>query len=664
MARSDRHARFTAMIVALAGIPLAAPTARAQTKIDPPALVAVSADVGRVQSSTEITVTVHLNMHGSEAFSQALQDIYTPGSPRYHRWMSNKDIARYAPTVADVQAVTTALASHGLSILSVSPDRLSIRARGPAARMERAFQTELHRFQRGSSTFRANVTPAHLSGAAGALVHGVTGLTNAPMKPRIKWQTNPEVGASTIKQSTTGFDAIATNDCFPGPSSVMLANSTTQSFGVFVGNTYVDGTVTCSWTPAQLQQHYGLDAAYARGLDGTGQTIVIVDGPADGDQLQSDLALFSSLSGLPAITPSSFTVVYPDGKPSKLALDLENWQDEASLDVEWAHAVAPGARIVIEILPSQDWDEFEYAIDYARQNGLGTVISNSYGLPETLFGAHTVAGFEQVLQTAAAAGIAVNFSSGDSGDDGTGSPGGGEALYPASSPYATSIGGTSIGIPNGTRGGAEVGWGNHLTILTAGGQLEDPPITFFLSSGSGGGASQFFAKPAWQQAVSGTMRQSPDIAALADPFTGVVVTEGGHEFAGAGGTSLACPMFSAIWAIAQQAAGGPLGQAAPVLYRLPAAAFNDVVPVSSPDNVEGIIVDSQGETFYAPNSLVGQLFSTTQYYSTLWKVSDFFYAVLSFGTDTSLTTTTGWDNVTGLGVPNGMSFIDAVVDAQ
>jgi subtilase family serine protease len=158
------------------------------------------------------------------------------------------------------------------------------------------------------------------------------------------------------------------------------------------------------------------------------------------------------VSGSLAITSSNFSVLYPDGQPTQLALKAANgaWQAEASLDVEWAHAIAPGAKIVIEIMPSEDWDEFELAIDYARIHGLGNVISNSYGEPEVLFGAYTVQGFEAVLENAAAAGIAVNFSSGDSGDEGTGSPSSGADSYPASSIYVTSVGGTSIGIPNGS----------------------------------------------------------------------------------------------------------------------------------------------------------------------------------------------------------------------
>jgi subtilase family serine protease len=129
-------------------------------------------------------------------------------------------------------------------------------------------------------------------------------------------------------------------------------------------------------------------------------------------------------------------------------------------------------------------------------------------------------------------------------------------------------------------------------------------------------------------------------------------------------SSLACPIFSAIWAIAAQAAGKPLGQAAPLVYTLPSPAIIDVVPVNSTTNVTGIMVDSSGENDYSPSALLAPLYTTTGYYSTLWNIGGGEFVDLSFGTDASLTVTPGWDNVTGLGVPNGLAFINAVVNAQ
>jgi subtilase family serine protease len=671
---------------ALASILLAGPVLHAQSQIERPKVADVSSDHGPIQPLQEITLTVHLKMHNQAAFDKAVEDLYTPGSSTYHQWLSNDEIARYAPSSAEVETVRKELQSHGLSVLSVSSDHLSIRARGPASSVESTFQTQIHEFERQGKIFHANVTPAALAGPAGALVHGVTGLTNFHLQPLIKYQVDPRTGkprtapaklptaptAATAKrkQDSGGWSGIATNNCFSDPTSVTLTTAgASLPIGVYFGNNYdtafnSNPSLVCAWTPSQLQVHYGLDQAYKKGLDGTGQTIVILDGPTDGAQLTSDLTLFSSISGLPAITSSNFQVLYPDGKPSALALEFENVQDESSLDVEWAHSVAPKAKIIIEILPTTDWTEFEFAIDYTRKNKLSNVISVSYGLPEALFGAATVQGFEQVLKKAAAAGIAANFSSGDGGDEGFGSPSGGGALYPSTSAYDTAIGGTSIGIPNGTAKGAEVGWGNNANILSfALDSVLDPPFNVGFQGGAGGGVSGFIAKPSFQKSFSGTGRQAPDIAALADPNTGVVFVLDNTPLAGIGGTSLAAPVFSSIWAIAEQKAGKSLGQAAPLLYKLPTSAIHDVVPVSSPTNVAGVIFDTGGATFYSSDTLLAPLFTTTQYYSAFLNLEGE-YVDFSFGTDTSLTVTPGWDNVTGLGVPNGLTFINDAAKAK
>jgi subtilase family serine protease len=663
---------------------LVGPALHAQTQFEPPGIIAAATDLGRIQPTAPITLNVHLKMPDQQAFDQAVKALYTPGSPTYHHWMTNSQIAGYAPTAAEVQSVVNALKSNGLSVLSVGSDNLSIRVRGAASAVESAFQTQLHQFKYQGKTFHAHVTSAALAGAAGSLVRGVTGLTNIPMQSQLKYPVNPKTGGPLVVQQTatsSGLPFSTTTNCFGDPTAISLTTSGADlPFAAYVGNTYnslpvstpgsgITGGPVCAWTPTQLQAHYGLSAAYAQGLDGTGQTVVVVMGPLDAVQLQSDLTLFSNLTGLPAITSSNFTEIYPEGQSTGTTTS-NVWQGEASLDVEWVHSFAPGAHIVAAIMPPDDGleDGYEYAIDYARQNGLGTVISNSYGDPESILDAATVQAWEQTLQAAAAAGIAVNFGSGDSGDVGTGSPSAGGDSYPGSSAYATSVGGTSTGIPNGTPGGAEVGWGNNVTYLSASGNVLDPPVgsEFGFPGGSGGGSSIFFAKPSWQSALPGTARQSPDISALADPNTGAVFVTGGNASI-VGGTSLATPIFSAIWAIANQAAGTSLGQAAPLLYTLPSTAINDVVPVGSDTNVSGILVDSNGETDYSANALLmAPLYSTTVYYSALYNNGGdgTTYEDISFGTDTSLTVTPGWDNVTGLGVPNGLAFINAVVSTQ
>jgi subtilase family serine protease len=182
-----------------------------------------------------------------------------------------------------------------------------------------------------------------------------------------------------------------------------------------------------------------------------------------------------------------------------------------------------------------------------------------------------------------------------------------------------------------------------------------------------------FAKPDFQSGLSGDFRQVPDISMNADPQTGneVIVTPDsipGHQkfVAVFGGTSLSCPMFSAIWAIANQAAGGgPVGEAAPILYQLPAGAITDVLAVSSRFNVTGVINNAPNPPQTLSAAFLAQpLENTKRFVSALFQSpTSTRWDVFTFGTDSSLTTGPGWDNVTGLGTPNGGQFIQGVVAA-
>lgn len=154
---------------------------------------------------------------------------------------------------------------------------------------------------------------------------------------------------------------------------------------------------------------------------------------------------------------------------------------------------------------------------------------------------------------------------------------------------------------------------------------------------------------------------------LADPFTGAefVTTDlssGDLVLSVIGGTSLSSPMFSGIMADAAQKNGHVgFGQAAPLLYNLGAGAITDVTDVTSSKNVTGSITDPAGTTFYSADNLAAPLDGVTNYVSALYN-SPFStrWFVITFGTDSSLKTAPGWDNVTGLGTPNGSNFINAI----
>jgi subtilase family serine protease len=144
-----------------------------------------------------------------------------------------------------------------------------------------------------------------------------------------------------------------------------------------------------------------------------------------------------------------------------------------------------------------------------------------------------------------------------------------------------------------------------------------------------------------------------------------IFTEAGTQYAeaGVGGTSLASPIFTAIWTLADQVNGSPLGFASPAVARLKKGEITDVVPTSplNADNPVGSVKDTAGTTNYTTNELfTGLLYTQKKFPAAIWPFDSTDAAVLTFGTDSSLTVTPGWDNVTGYGEPNGLPFIIAV----
>jgi subtilase family serine protease len=444
----------------------------------------------------------------------------------------------------------------------------------------------------------------------------------------------------------------------------------------------------------QVARHYGLDEVYALGWTGKGQTIVLID-PGFSPTIQADAYAFNQAMGLPELNSSNFQIIQPDG-PQEIPGFAST---EVSLDIEWAHALAPDANIVL-LAPKNATDpEIAFAIDYAVTHQLGNVISDSFGTPEVFETVATAQMYNTVIEKAAAQGIAFNAITQDHGDSNLGTPVG-AAVVPADSPFATAVGGTSIDVPT-EDGLVDTAWGTVLTALVSSpGSTGTLPLLSMASSpapetplsslrplpvfGGGGGESNFFDKPAYQKKLPGTGRQTPDVSAIADGFTGVIIavpnisidpTTGvesvnGSEFVGAGGTSLAAPVFSAIWALANQAAREPLGQAAPIIARLPSFALTDILPivVRPKDNTSGSITvtdpttSTSSTTSYDPAQLLGLEKSQPQGFVGFLSpmnvdpesgpLND-----LGFGADTSLRATVGWDNATGWGEPKGLAFI-------
>jgi subtilase family serine protease len=649
-------------------------------------------DLGPIDAATPMTAVVWLKRQNQSGLDQAVAQRYDRTSPAYHQWLTPAEAASFGPKPQDVATAQASLRAMGLNVETVSNDGTAIKVSGTADKMQAAFGTAIHLRQlrqSGGATSFASVTAPQYQGAHPELIHTVSGLTQTRAQPFVVRQVDLSTGlvtsgvsAQAAKNPLSAF----TSDCFGPKFTAKWSGFGSLGGGIgggvednFEGPTYLNIASTtrpsCAYTASQVAAHYGLDDVFARGLTGKGQTIVIVDAFGS-PTIQADANAFSQAMGLPALDEDNFQIVFPGGQPTTTDL---GWATETSLDVEWAHAVAPGAKIVLVVAPTNQDSDLSFADNFAVVNRLGNVISNSFGSPEA--GNDPVTGlalaqlYSNIFELAAATGISVNVATGDSGDWGLGTPVG-AASIPADSPFATGVGGTSINVPS-DHGPVESAWGINVTDLgTLLSPFARPLITGFLQ-GSGGGESAILAKPFFQRKLPGSGRQLPDVSYLADPQTGAIVVQtaappggNGTEFFVVGGTSLAAPMFAAMWALADEAAGESLGQAAPALAAMPSSAFRDIEPVDA-DRISthgSILFQGKTLTTYDPAQVLG--LEQTQPVGFVGALvlagkpgvnvpAKEAYKVIGFGADSSLKATEGWDNATGFGVPNGTQFIDA-----
>lgn len=278
-------------------------------------------------------------------------------------------------------------------------------------------------------------------------------------------------------------------------------------------------TYQSGYSPSQIRTAYGLTQV---SFTGAGQTIAIVDAYGS-PTIANDLQVFDNQFGLPA---ASLTIAYPSGKPSR---SDSGWALETSLDVEWAHAIAPGAKILLVVAKSASISDLVTAIDYATSHG-AQVVSNSWGGSE--FSSET--SYDSHFQHA---GVVYTASAGDSGAG---------AEWPAASPYVLSVGGTSLTLNSNGTYNSESAW-----------------------TDSGGGTSAYEARPSYQSnwtGVVGSQRGIPDVAWDADPNTGVAVYDstnyqGQKGWFVIGGTSVGAPCWAALVALADEERSTPLSNA-------------------------------------------------------------------------------------------------------
>jgi subtilase family serine protease len=638
-----------------------------------PGFIATGKNIGPEEASTTISVTLWLQPRNRTTLDTLAEQLYDQSSPNYHQWLKSAElISQFAPTAAQLGVAKQFLTEHGMKVTNVGPANFSVTAQGTVAVVQRAFSVQIDKFTVGSETHRGNVNNPTITGPAAAVVAAVSGLDDYTVTHPVAQVTNAfksgKQGATATKLSSVTSNGIFySGQCFPGTATDVFTTGGALPFGTYTGNTYgqpvngggLGGLPPCGYDPAEIQTAYNLNGLYTEGFHGEGQTIVIIDWYGS-PYITSDANVFSSLNGLPPLTSSNFNIIYYPYNCNCGGID-----PEINLDVEWSHAIAPQANIILLVPPSASFADINNATVYAITYGLGNVISGSFGAPEAFVAPVFLEQNSLVSELAAVSGISTNYATGDYGDD-TIFGGGPTVSTPADSPFATAVGGVSLATNPDNTLAWQSGWGTNATGIVAppfaGGYVADPPLNFGFQFGSGGGNSAFFSKPSFQKKASGKGRGLPDISWLADPYTGaeIVLFDGtGEAVAVYGGTSLATPMFSALWAIANQEAGVPLGQAAPYLYSMPAGTITDVIPVGSPTNPTGIIQDSTGFHHYTAAQLAAPLDGTSKFYSGIYNDPfDDEWDIITFGTDSSLKTKPGWDNVTGLGTPNGQAFAD------
>jgi subtilase family serine protease len=376
------------------------------------------------------------------------------------------------------------------------------------------------------------------------------------------------------------------------------------------------------YEPFQLQRAYDLAPLFSRGIEGRGETIVIVDAFGS-PSIASDLQTFDAAFGLP--NPPSFQVITPEGpittNPSNctsayspppapdLCSDYYGWTEETSLDVEWSHVMAPQANILLVETPMTETEgiygfpQIVAAENYVIDHHLGDVITQSFGATEQTFTSPSqILSLRSAYINAAQHGVTVLASSGDQGSTGAYcDPSSGCAnpnddiccfstpsiSWPASDPLVTAVGGTQLSLNDeGYRTAPDRVWNDPISLVGVTG----PDYTL---GSSGGGHSTVFSRPPFQDGVAGIVgdsRGTPDIAMSAavngavDYYDSTAPADApGWSFTG--GTSEASPLFSGIVALADQVAGHSLGYLNPALYAMAQSGARDgIVPISQGGN--------------------------------------------------------------------------------
>jgi subtilase family serine protease len=379
--------------------------------------------------------------------------------------------------------------------------------------------------------------------------------------------------------------------------------------------------VAC-YEPDQIQQAYNLPMLYAKRVTGKAATIVIVDSFGS-PTIQADLVTFDTTFGLPA--PPSFQILQPAGAVPPFDPtngDMVSWAGETTLDVEYAHTIAPGANIVLVETPASETEgvtgfpQIIQAEEYVINHHLGDVISQSFSATEQTFSSKaSVQALRGAYLDAQLHHVTVLAATGDSGAANVGLDGQTyftfpTTAWPPSDPLVTGVGGTQLHLDaNGNRTSPDTVWNDTYTVATNQfifGDNGPNPLA------GGGGKSVLFSRPGYQTLVRnvvGASRGVPDISMSAACNGAVDVYQ---SFPGIPpgwyptcGTSEATPLFAGIVALADQVAHHSLGLINPALYAMSAGHAPGLVDVTSGNNTVSFTQNNQVDTVQGFNAAPG-----------------------------------------------------------
>jgi subtilase family serine protease len=594
--------------------------------------------VAATAADTRIGFSVYLKMRdqaGAEAVAAAVSD---PNSSSYRHYLSPAQVrSRFAATNATVRAVRNWLSSTGLTVGATASNNAYVEASGTAAQIQRAFAVHLNVYSVKGQHRRAVDANLSLPSSILPSVVSVNGLNQSLSKP--------------LTSGAAASPAVA-----PPPPGFRNAPPCGSYYGQKIDTTDppYNGQhlpyAPCGYKPGQMRSAYGIAGTVDRGVSGRGQTVAIIDAFAS-PTLYADAAKYASLNdpGHPLTSAQFSEYVFPENAANEDLCGASGWYSEQSLDVEAVHGMAPGAHILFVGASDCLDSSLVQALNYVVAGRLADVVSNSYGnLGEDGIPADEIQAYNQIAIQGALEGMTINFSSGDSGDEvaNVGRP---EADFPASDPWVTAVGGTSLGIGANGKTVVETGWETTKSTLSNGAW---GPAAYLY--GSGGGTSRLFAEPRYQRGVvpdslarmnqtgNNRGRVVPDISMDGDPNTGFLIGETQtfpdgvyYDQYRIGGTSLSAPLFSGVMAVSNQLVHFDHGFINPVLYQFTSRtrAIIDVRHVTG-----GVVRVDFTNGVDATDG-------------TVTSVRTFDFQGLA------IHTAPGYDNVTGLGRPNGLAFL-------